>query len=112
MSAITTHVLDTQSGKPAAGINVTLAIKAEEAWLEVGRGTTNEDGRIADLLAEGSLRTGEYRLRFETGSYFRSAGVEAFFLEVLVTFDVSADADHFHVPLLLSPFAYSTYRGS
>ena len=103
MSQVSTHVLDTAAGRPAAGVPVTL----ESADGVVAAATTDADGRVADLGPE-RLAPGTYRLRFDTGAYARGA---AFFPEVVVAFVVQGDA-HLHVPLLLSPFGYSTYRGS
>ena len=112
MSPITTHVLDTRLGQPAVGVKVTLAMKAGDDWREIGQGVTNDDGRIAGLLPPGALRIGMYRVCFETESYFQSTGVAGFYPEVSIAFEVADDAEHYHVPLLLSPFGYSTYRGS
>jgi 5-hydroxyisourate hydrolase len=108
MSPITTHVLDTARGIPAAGVAVTL--EQGPHWSEVGSGRTGDDGRIAEL---GSPEApGRYRLRFDTAAYFGAAGTTAFFPEVTVQFTVERPEEHHHVPLLLSPFGYSTYRGS
>ncbi len=112
MSPITTHVLDTARGRPAAGLPITLEIEQGERWHELARGSTNADGRIADLLAPGSLAAGRYRMTFATGAYFAAAGVTGFYPYVTVVFDIAEPAQHYHVPLLLSPFGYSTYRGS
>jgi 5-hydroxyisourate hydrolase len=112
-AAITTHVLDTSIGKPAAGVAVSLEVMQGTGWAMKGRGATDADGRARDLLDAGEpLHGGTYRLRFETGAYFRSRGVEAFFPHVEITFVVSEAGRHHHVPLLLSPFGYSTYRGN
>jgi len=105
--SISTHVLDAVSGKPAAGVPVTL--------LDAGHATltsayTDADGRIAALGAELSL--GVYRLTFDTAAYFAAQGVSAFYPEVTITFEITDAAAKYHVPLLLSPYAYSTYRGS
>jgi 5-hydroxyisourate hydrolase len=109
---ITTHVLDTAHGKPAAGVPILLERFDEDHWWILGRGSTDEDGRLRDLLPEGApLVAGRYRLTFDTGAYFRSRGQSAFYPEVAVVFAVAA-GEHHHVPLLLSPFGYSTYRGS
>ena len=109
---ISTHVLDTARGHPAQGIAVTLERDAGGRWEELGRGTTDADGRVAELLpAEAVLVDGRHRLTFDTGQYFRTIGDAAFYPEVVVVFTV-AGGGHHHVPLLLSPFGYSTYRGS
>jgi len=114
MSAITTHVLDTARGRPAAGVPVTLeAQAAPPLWQVVGKGVTDADGRLKSLLAGGAaLQAGTYRLTFDTAAYFRAQNVETFYPEVRVTFTVRDAAQHYHVPLLLSPHGYSTYRGS
>ena len=113
MSGITTHVLDTARGRPAAGVPVTLEAKNEEGWRVVGRGRTDADGRLRDLLPEGSaLAAGDYRLTFDAGAYLAAAGAEGFYTEVSVSFVVRDPAAHYHVPLLLSPYGYTTYRGS
>lgn len=114
MSPITTHVLDTSRGRPAAGVAVILEQSAGGAsWVERGRGTTDADGRIPALLPDGeALMSGVYRLRFATADYFASLGVRGFYPEVQVTFQVDDPSGHYHVPLLLSPYGYSTYRGS
>ena len=114
-SPITTHVLDTSRGCPASGGVVTLEMQnsSTAGWKKLAIGTTNADGRIADLLPEEfKLQKGEYRLTFETGQYFRALGIQSFYPQVSVIFEVQDASQHFHVPLLLSPFGYSTYRGS
>lgn len=109
---ITTHVLDTARGRPAAGVPVTLERAARgDGWAPAGRAVTDADGRARDLLAA-PLEAGRYRLTFDTGAYFHAAGVAAFYPEVSVHFEVTDPAEHHHVPLLLNPFGYSTYRGS
>ena len=105
-SHLTTHVLDATSGTPAAGIEVVLADVSGQEW---GRGATDDDGRLA--LGPERLDPGDYTLAFATAAYFAARGVDAFYPSVAVTFTV-AERPHYHVPLLLSPFAYSTYRGS
>ena len=108
--ALTTHVLDTAHGSPAAGVEVTLC---DAAGNEITRGTTNADGRLSDpLLPEGGLEAATYRMRFDTGAYFAASGTAGFYPYVEVVFTITAPAEHYHVPLLLSPFGYSTYRGS
>ncbi len=114
MSRITTHVLDTSRGRPAAGIGVTLEIQTDAGeWRAVGRGRTDADGRLKTLTAGGEvLNEGVYRLTFETGEYFAAQAEETFYPLAVVVFRVRAGAEHYHVPLLVSPFGYSTYRGS
>jgi 5-hydroxyisourate hydrolase len=112
-SPITTHVLDTARGAPAAGVRVTLEAEgAPGEWTRVGEGTTDADGRLRTLLAPGALRAGAYRIAFDAGAYFRILGVDAFWREVVIEFVVRDTGAHYHVPLLVSPFGYSTYRGS
>ncbi|MEM8946232.1 MAG: hydroxyisourate hydrolase [Planctomycetota bacterium] len=113
MSPITTHVLDTALGKPAAGITVTLCQVAEDGvYVEVGRGVTNADGRVADLLPDEAAVQGTYRIEFATASYFAATERGSFYPRVEVLFSVEQEGGHYHVPLLLSPFGFSTYRGS
>ncbi|MFL5773265.1 MAG: hydroxyisourate hydrolase [Flavisolibacter sp.] len=113
MSQLTTHILDTSKGKPAVGVMVILYQDQKDTWLEVSRRRTNNDGRIADLLQKNVvLESGVYKLRFETKQYFDSnGGIKTFFPFVEIIFDIQ-DNEHYHVPLLLNPFGYSTYRGS
>ncbi|MGA2600911.1 MAG: hydroxyisourate hydrolase [Bryobacteraceae bacterium] len=107
MSSITTHVLDTAHGKPASGIGVALEFESGVEWIPIGRGITGEDGRCRDLVPAGvTLKTGIYRLRFDT---LRHA---PFYPRIEIMFRVENASEHFHIPLLLSPFGYSTYRGS
>jgi 5-hydroxyisourate hydrolase len=113
VSRVTTHVLDTASGRPAEGVPVVLERAAQGgAWEVVGRGTTDADGRQRELGP--ALAAGRYRLRFDTAAYFARSGRPAFFPEVAVVFAIDGDdaREHEHVPLLLSPYGYSTYRGS
>jgi 5-hydroxyisourate hydrolase len=113
-SFITTHVLDTSRGKPAAGVTVLLELKSTSGdWSKVATGTTDHDGRINNLFPDGiPLEKGMYRLTFETLSYFRSVQSESFYPYVQVVFEVKEASAHYHIPLLVSPFGYSTYRGS
>lgn len=112
MSAVTTHVLDTSVGRPAAGVAVRLDRQAPAGvWVEVGRGVTDADGRVSTLLP-GSLEAGFYRLTFDSGAYFRARNTAGFYPQVTIEFEVRDRDQHHHVPLLLSPFGYSTYRGS
>ena len=110
MNAITTHVLDLSSGLPAAGVAVRLERAEGERWAEQGRARTDADGRVRDGFGA-LLATGRYRLSFATGEYFAARGVKSFHPEIDVVFDI-VELKHHHVPLLLSPFGYSTYRGS
>lgn len=113
MSRITTHVLDTASGKPAAGLSVRLERSlADESFEEIARGVTDPDGRLGDLIAEGTLVAGVHRVVFDTGAYHEREGVSGFYPSVTIVFRVDDTSQHYHVPLLLSPFGYSTYRGS
>jgi 5-hydroxyisourate hydrolase len=113
MSAITTHVLDTARGRPAAGVPVTLEVEAAGGWILLGKGTTNADGRLSDLIPdETAIEAGVYRLIFDTSAYFAGNNVPAFYPQVTVVFTIENTDTHYHVPLLLSPFGYSTYRGS
>jgi len=110
---ITTHVLDTSIGRPAAGVAVTLERREGAAWQHVGVGATDADGRVQSLLPpDRSAAPGHYRLTFAVAAYFAARGVASFYPEVTVVFDVRDAAQHYHVPLLLSPFGYTTYRGS
>jgi 5-hydroxyisourate hydrolase len=114
MSTISTHVLDTASGRPAAAVGVALGrVEDDGGETPLGAGVTDADGRLRDLVAtSGALRPGTYRLRFDIGEYFSRSGRDAFYPEVVVTFRIAAVGEHYHVPLLLSPYGYSTYRGS
>lgn len=113
MSSITTHVLDIALGRPATGVPVTLEIRdGSAAFRELARGVTDDDGRLRDLLPQGSLEVGTYRLTFDLDGYFRTTDRESFYPFAQVVFRVGAADEHYHVPLLLSPFGYSTYRGS
>jgi 5-hydroxyisourate hydrolase len=111
--SISTHVLDTSAGRAAGGVTVRLERRDAAAWTELARGTTNADGRVPGLTpvdAETSAAT--YRLTFDVGPYFQARGVEAFYQEIAIDFIVRDAGAHYHVPLLVSPFGYSTYRGS
>lgn len=111
MSQLTTHILDTTKGKPASGIKIIL-YQQEDNWKEMATGITNADGRIQNLLEEGQpLAYGIYKMKFETGAYFELEGVSSFYPFIEIVFQITT-AEHYHVPLLLNPFGYSTYRGS
>ncbi len=113
---ITTHVLDTAIGRPGRGIGVTLEQAADSAhldreWNLVGRGVTDGDGRLRDLTPA-SIEAGVYRIRFDTAAYFAANATTTFFPRVEILFRIDDGTQHYHVPLLISPFGYSTYRGS
>ena len=112
MSPITTHVLDTATGSPAAGLPITLERKTADGWVTITSAVTNSDGRVANLMEEGTLTAGVYRMTFDTGAYFAANGTLGFYPYVPVPFEIVATDQHYHVPLLLSPYGYSTYRGS
>jgi 5-hydroxyisourate hydrolase len=112
MSRITTHILDTTKGKPAEGITIILYSGENDEWTELARGKTNSDGRITDLLnKEDLLHFGIYKMRFETKDYFDKDQIKTFYPYVEIIFEIVSD-QHYHIPLLLNPFGYSTYRGS
>ena len=121
MSTISTHVLDTSLGKPAAGVVVLLErirdprgdLPNELRGVTVGAGTTDDDGRLRDFVTGGArLEAGTYRLRFDVAEYFTRTSRETFYSEVAVLFRIGTTSEHYHVPLLINPFGYSTYRGS
>ena len=115
MSAITTHVLDTARGRPAGGVPITLARRdpTTGGYAALGQGQTDADGRLRTLLPAGApLAPGVYRLTFDTAAYFQAHGTTGFYPEVTVVFQITAAGEHYHVPLLLSPYGFSTYRGS
>lgn len=112
MSRITTHVLDTSSGIPAAGIEVKLYGQSGNSWNEIASGITNENGRIGDLIsADAKLSSGTYKLSFETRKYFEKKAVVNFYPCVEIIFQIDGSS-HYHIPLLISPYGYTTYRGS
>jgi 5-hydroxyisourate hydrolase len=114
MSLITTHVLDTAAGKPARGIAVIVEFgQAPDRWIELARGATDANGRIAEFKPPLSrLKPGTYRLRFATLPYFTAMRVRAFYPEVQVIVEIDDASQAYHIPLLLSPFGYTTYRGT
>ena len=113
MSQITTHVLDTATGIPAQGIAITFSQLMNDKWTELAKGATNNDGRVSDLLADDKvLDAGRYKVMFKTEDYFNKQGTEVFYPYAEVVFDIKGDGQHYHIPLLLAPFSYSTYRGS
>ena len=109
--SLSTHVLDTARGRPAAGVRVTVELRDGDGWRGVGGGVTDADGRVPGLLEE-ALSAGTHRLTFETGAWFQAQGVAGFYPEVTVVCQIEDPRAHYHVPLLLSPYGYSTYRGS
>ncbi len=111
--SVSTHVLDTSLGRPAPHVAVRVMRRDAEQWTEISRHATNVDGRVAALTQPGSLvAAGTYRLLFDVGAYFEQRGIESFYREIVIEFIVRDAAEHYHVPLLVSPFGYSTYRGS
>ena len=111
MSPITTHILDIASGRPAVGVAIELERSHDNQWVVIGRGVTDSDGRCGDLMV-GPLTAGHYRIAFDTGGYFALRSERTFYPQVKIIFEVAAADEHYHVPLLLSPYGYSTYRGS
>jgi 5-hydroxyisourate hydrolase len=113
MKGISTHILDLTSGRPAGGVAVRLHRHEHGAWRAIAARRTDEDGRITDLLpADEGLQGGFYRLRFGTSAYFRGKGIKSFHPFVDIAFQVRDAGEHYHVPLLITPHGYSTYRGS
>lgn len=113
MSRISTHILDTASGRPADGVSVRLDVLTDDgSFLTLAEHSTDRDGRIADFLPRGAVEARTYRLTFDTGGYFASGDRHAFYPWVEVVFQINDAEQHHHVPLLLSPYGYSTYRGS
>ena len=112
MSAITTHVLDTSRGRPAAGVRVELHYKSGESWKPVGEDRTDANGRCNHLMGDELPEAGKYRLLFHAGAYFEEQNAATFYSEIPIIFDLREPSAHYHVPLLISPFGYSTYRGS
>lgn len=112
-SSITVHVLDTSRGKPAAGIAVILEQADGKEWRELAKGKTDGDGRIETLLPKSKpVLAGIYRITFESGAYFAESKTKTLYPRITVLFEVVEPKEHYHIPLLLSPFGYSTYRGS
>ena len=108
MTTLSTHVLDTAMGRPAEGVHIAL----EREGIVIDSGVTDADGRVRDFSSVAPLSRGRYRLVFSVAAYFAATGRESFYSEIVVSFQISEAAQHYHVPLLLSPFGYSTYRGS
>ncbi len=112
MSQITTHILDTTKGKPAQDVTISLHQQQDSDWQKIAEGITNIDGRITDLLPkETTLPFGIYKMRFEVQPYFDASFTTSFYPFVEIVFNLNSE-EHYHIPLLLNPFGYSTYRGS
>ncbi len=112
MSQLTTHILDTTKGKPASGVTITLYQNQSNNWQQIAQGVTNADGRIPDLLDQDvQLQFGAYKIKFETAEYFGQQSIQTFYPFVEIVFSITTN-EHYHVPLLLNPYGYSTYRGS
>ena len=113
MSQITTHVLDAALGSPGQDIPISLARMEGNDWTIIGQGRTNADGRLPDLCPQGQVMpAGTYRMHFDTATYFQALDQQVFYPWADVVFNIGDDGTHYHIPLLLSPYAYSTYRGS
>lgn len=113
MSQITTHILDTTRGLPAQNVPITLFAQTADGWQELATGLTNDDGRIAGLLPQDKvLDAGVYRMHFETSMYFDNNKEQGFYPYVDIVFEIDGSGAHYHIPLLLTAFGYSTYRGS
>ncbi|MFH8133534.1 hydroxyisourate hydrolase [Pantoea osteomyelitidis] len=111
MSTITTHILDTALGKPATGVAVSLEQNSTEGWLPVAVGKTDLEGRVKELTPE-PLTPGHYRLVAEIGDYFAAAGRDALYVSAQIDFVIAEAGSHYHLPFLISPWSWSTYRGS
>lgn len=111
MATVSTHVLDTARGRPAADLVVTLARRDGDGWVALETASTDADGRVSPLGPADGVGPGDYRLRFDTGAWFAAEGITGFYPEAVIVFTV-ADDTHHHVPLLLSPYGLSTYRGT
>ncbi|KTT67551.1 hydroxyisourate hydrolase [Pseudomonas oryzihabitans] len=110
---LSVHVLNLETGVPSAGVHVTLERQVGESWQPLAEEVTNEQGRVPALFPEDqTFAKGEYRVVFKTGDYYRQQGRSGFFPEIPVVFEVTQPAQHYHIPLLLSPYGFSTYRGS
>ncbi|NBG90206.1 hydroxyisourate hydrolase [Pseudomonas sp. 9.1(2019)] len=110
---LSVHVLNLENGLPSPGVNVTLEKHVGQNWQPLAQGVTNEQGRIGELFPEKqAMEAGQYRVVFKTGEYFKKAGRDTFFPEIPVIFEVKNAHQHYHIPLLLSPYGFSTYRGS
>ncbi|MEO5647711.1 MAG: hydroxyisourate hydrolase [Chitinophagaceae bacterium] len=111
MSQLTTHILDTSTGKPASGVEIILYKLQDGTWQSIAKGSTNNDGRIPNLLDDETKLMGIYKMRFETKSYFTNNKIVSFYPFIEISFNIDS-TEHYHIPLLLNPFGYTTYRGS
>lgn len=111
MSTISTHILDTALGQPAAGVAIRLEQKSADGWLPLAQGVTNADGRLGDLTPQ-PLAAGHYRLTAAIGDYFAADRREALYISAQIDFAIAAHGGHYHLPFLISPWSWSTYRGS
>jgi len=109
---LSTHILDTALGRPAANVALKLWQLQSDVWREIGSGVTNDDGRCTTLLGESALQVGEYSIRFETGAWYEAQGIQGLYPHVAIVFTVRDAAQHYHIPLLLTANGYTTYRGS
>jgi 5-hydroxyisourate hydrolase len=109
---LSTHILDTALGRPAANVTLKLWQLQSDVWREIGSGVTNSDGRCATLLGESALQEGDYSIRFETGAWYEAQGLQGLYPHVAIVFTVRDPAQHYHIPLLLTANGYTTYRGS
>jgi len=113
MTQITSHILDTSAGRPAAGVKINLSQQKGPDWISLGSALTNNDGRVSDFTGNDAILAGGiYKLTFELSDYYSNLGQSSFYPYVDVVFEIDADGQHYHVPLLLNPYGYSTYRGS
>jgi len=112
MSGISTHILDTSLGRPAANVPVVLERADGQHWLTLASTVTNQDGRCPDLLSPALVAPGRFRLTFATSAYFAALHQPTLYPEITITFDVAPNSPNYHIPLLLNPFGYTTYRGT
>jgi len=113
MTQITSHILDTSRGLPAQSVQITLTQQQGDGWVRLGSAETNDDGRVSDFIGSNDvLPAGVYKLLFHISDYYQRLGIESFYPYAEIVFKIAGDGQHYHVPLLLNPFGYSTYRGS
>jgi 5-hydroxyisourate hydrolase len=110
---LSVHVLNLDNGLPSANVKVVLEAQQNDKWTEINSATTDEEGRISELYPkDASLQKGVYKVTFKTGDWFRQKNERSFFPEVPVVFVIDGSLEHYHIPLLISPYGYSTYRGN